>query len=114
MKTYKVTVDGNGTIRWYKEGTETFHREDGPAIEYTNGFKFWYLNGERLTEQEFNQRMDDQWADYYSGLLQTGDKTMTPEEILLITVFDITCNQDIQEREKLMRTIDRFITDSTS
>jgi len=22
-----------------------FHREDGPAIEYTNGSKYWYLNG---------------------------------------------------------------------
>ncbi len=29
------------------------HREDGPAIEFSNGFKQWYLNGKRLTEEEF-------------------------------------------------------------
>ena len=23
-----------------------YHREDGPAIEWTNGSKFWYLHGE--------------------------------------------------------------------
>lgn len=32
------------------------HRQDGPAIEYTDGIKEWYINGERLTEQEFNSR----------------------------------------------------------
>jgi hypothetical protein len=46
MKTYTVTVKNNGTIRWYKEGTEELHREDGPAVEYTNGSKYWYLNDE--------------------------------------------------------------------
>jgi len=33
-----------------------FHREDGPAIEYADGAKYWYLNGQRLTEEEFNRR----------------------------------------------------------
>lgn len=32
------------------------HREDGPAIEYTNGDKAWYINGTKLTENEFKQR----------------------------------------------------------
>jgi len=27
-----------------------FHREDGPAIEYDNGFNEWYLNGKNLSE----------------------------------------------------------------
>jgi hypothetical protein len=30
---------------------------EGPAIERTNGNKYWYLNGEDLTEEEFNERM---------------------------------------------------------
>jgi len=30
---------------WYKGGTEILHREDGPAVEYSNGDKKWYLNG---------------------------------------------------------------------
>jgi len=34
-----------GTTRWYKEDTHTFHREDGPAIEFYNGNKFWFQNG---------------------------------------------------------------------
>ena len=28
------------------------HREDGPAVERSNGEKAWYLNGERVTEEE--------------------------------------------------------------
>lgn len=71
MKTYKVTVDKDGT-NWYNEqgqlhnehgpayegadGTKAWylngklHREDGPAIEYADGNKFWFLNGERHRE----------------------------------------------------------------
>ena len=45
MKTYTVTVDDDGTKRWYLNNN--FHREDGPAVEYTDGTKFWYLNGKR-------------------------------------------------------------------
>ena len=30
---------------WYKEGL--LHREDGPACEYANGDKSWYLDGNR-------------------------------------------------------------------
>jgi hypothetical protein len=37
---------------WYINGK--YHREDGPAIEYTDGSKEWYINGEELTEEEFN------------------------------------------------------------
>lgn len=44
MKTYKVTVNKEGTIRWYNEKGE-YHREDGPAIERSNGDKYWFING---------------------------------------------------------------------
>ena len=44
MTTYKVTVDFIAT-RWYNS-KDQFHREDGPAIEYTNGNKSWWLNGQ--------------------------------------------------------------------
>lgn len=33
----------NGTKYWYKEGL--LHREDGPAIEWSDGGKAWYLEG---------------------------------------------------------------------
>jgi hypothetical protein len=29
--------------RWFLNGK--LHREDGPAVEWTNGSKSWYLNG---------------------------------------------------------------------
>jgi len=37
---------------------DNLHREDGPAIEYADGSKAWYLNGVKLTEEEFNARMN--------------------------------------------------------
>jgi hypothetical protein len=44
----------DGSKSWYLNGKR--HREDGPAVEYSNGSKSWYLNGEKLTEQEFLKR----------------------------------------------------------
>jgi hypothetical protein len=46
----------DGYKAWYLNGKR--HREDGPAIENVHGYKAWYLNGERLTEEEFNTRMN--------------------------------------------------------
>ena len=40
----------NGSKSWYLN--DQLHREDGPAVEYSNGSKFWFLNGESMTEQE--------------------------------------------------------------
>ena len=37
-------IDTVGNKRWYNQNGE-LHREDGPAIEYTNGDKSWYQNG---------------------------------------------------------------------
>ena len=45
MKTYKVTVDEDGIICWYNEDGQ-LHREDGPAIEWADGDKFWHINGQ--------------------------------------------------------------------
>jgi len=42
MIEYKVKVY-DGRTEWYLNGKP--HREDGPAVEYTNGTKLWYLNG---------------------------------------------------------------------
>ena len=43
----------NGTKFWFLNGER--HRENGPAIELPDGSKYWYLNGKLLTEEEFNQ-----------------------------------------------------------
>ena len=54
--------DAGGNKYWYKNNK--LHREDGPAVinaEETvkwsnNGAEEWYLNGVKLTEEEFNAR----------------------------------------------------------
>jgi len=46
MTKYRVEIDEQKTIRWYKWETDEHHREDGPALEYANGDKVWFLNGE--------------------------------------------------------------------
>ena len=43
MKIFR-TVDRLGTI-YYKNERGQFHREDGPAVETTDGYKEWHLNG---------------------------------------------------------------------
>ena len=44
MKKY-ITKTELGTKTYYKDKEMTiFHREDGPAIEWPNGDKSWYLN----------------------------------------------------------------------
>jgi len=40
--------ENTGKIEHKKDGQ--YHQEDGPAIEYPNGYKAWYLNGQRYRE----------------------------------------------------------------
>ena len=44
----------NGTKVWYINGLR--HRTDGPAIEWADGDKEWCLNGVRLSKKEFDIR----------------------------------------------------------
>jgi len=44
----------DGSKSWYLN--DKYHREDGPAFEGPRGSKYWYLNGERLTREAFNDR----------------------------------------------------------
>lgn len=45
----------NGSRVWFKNGM--VHREDGPAIIYfKTGKKSFYINGERISEEEFLKR----------------------------------------------------------
>ena len=43
MNKPEVKVDSNGTKQWFLNGKR--HREDGPAVEWSDGTKEWYLNG---------------------------------------------------------------------
>jgi hypothetical protein len=44
----------DGDKFWYINGLR--HREDGPAVVYPNGFKCWYLSGIEYTEQEYKYK----------------------------------------------------------
>ena len=71
-----ISIENNK--HWYRNSK--LHREDGPAIEYANGDNWWFQNdephridgpafqrvsgehgwfiyGEKLTEEEFNERV---------------------------------------------------------
>ena len=59
MKEYTKT-DRYGKY-YYKDKEKTIiHREDGPAVEYFNGSKVWWLNGEM-------HRMDGPAVEYVNG-----------------------------------------------
>ena len=45
----------DGDKFWYIE--DYLHRLDGPAIEFSNGYKEWYVNGQYLTEHEFSRQI---------------------------------------------------------
>lgn len=51
----------NGLKAWYINGK--YHREDGPAIEFASGFKEWYINDKYMTEDQFNAYINKQKED---------------------------------------------------
>ena len=40
---------------WYLNGK--CHRIDGPAVEFADGSKYWFLNGIECTEAEFKKKI---------------------------------------------------------
>ena len=44
-------IDEQNVVVHYVKGIH--HREDGPALEYPDGRKFWFLDGEELSEQDY-------------------------------------------------------------
>ena len=56
MKSKYVTF-ANGDKIWIKENWK-FHREDGPAVEYSNGLKYWYYHDQYIdcqSQEEFER-----------------------------------------------------------
>ena len=51
MKDQYIHINSNGNKRYYSDKAMTVrHRVDGPAVEDTDGYKGWYLNGKRHRE----------------------------------------------------------------
>ncbi len=46
MIEYRVVV-GTKKTSWYKPGSSILHRDDGPAVEHTNGDTEWFFDGKR-------------------------------------------------------------------
>jgi hypothetical protein len=42
----------------WSNGLGLLHREDGPALEWSNGTKIWSLNGKMLTEEEHRKQVN--------------------------------------------------------
>jgi hypothetical protein len=57
MKPQYIEITESGHKLYYSDRKMTiYHREDGPAVEYNNGDKWWYLNGESMSEAEHTRR----------------------------------------------------------
>ena len=50
-------IDSDGTKKWFNKQGQ-IHREDGPAVEYNNGDKSWWLNGKQYSEEDFLKALD--------------------------------------------------------
>ena len=68
MKEQFIHVDENGN-KYYHSDREmyTLHREDGPAVEYSNGTKAWWINDKRHREDgpaiEYADGDKEWWVD---------------------------------------------------
>jgi hypothetical protein len=52
-----IEISKYGNKFYYKDKEmKIFHREDGPAVEWVDGYKAWYLNNVKYTEEEFLKR----------------------------------------------------------
>jgi len=50
----------NGTKNWWMNTwclNGSLHREDGPAVEFADGNKAWYLNDKKYIEQDFYREL---------------------------------------------------------
>jgi len=56
-KSYRI--DYNGSIYW--KVNRKLHREDGPAIECSDGTNYWYLNGIRYSFKD-NEYSFEEWC----------------------------------------------------
>ena len=55
-------VDRVGTVR-YRNSDGFLHREDGPATEWEDGSREWYLDGKQLSKDEFEARKPTSFID---------------------------------------------------
>ena len=119
VKKYYVMVDDAGNTFWYKDAKcYVLHRENGPAVEYSNGDKFWYQNDQlhrengpaiecadgtkRWYQRGQRHRTDGPAVEYTNGYLEwwLNGKQMLEAEFLAATqpVVELT----VADIEKLV------------
>ena len=64
-KFYSGTIYEHVGYYYLKNGNKIYHREDGPAIEYGDGDKAWYINGKY-------HRLDGPSSEYKNGYKEIG------------------------------------------
>jgi hypothetical protein len=61
MQEQYIHIDTDGDKYYYKDKAMTMlHRTDGPAVEYTNGYKAWWVDGKR-------HRLDGPAFEWFDG-----------------------------------------------
>jgi len=76
---YYHKIDGpavewsNGNKEWFLNGKR--HRDDGPAIEWSNGYREWFINGELHRIDGPAVEWNDGWEEWYLN-----GKFLTKEE----------------------------------
>ena len=119
IKKYYVVVDDFGNSRWYKDAKCTvLHRENGPAVDCTNGHKEWWQNDQlhridgpaiewrdgdkRWFQNGQRHRIDGPAVMYANGskAWYINDNAMTEAEFLAAT--QPTVEMSIADIEKLL------------
>ena len=62
MIEYTVRVYDNGNRFWHNEDAQ-LHCEHGAAVEWINGSKWYYLNDECLTKEQWENRLKNPCSD---------------------------------------------------
>jgi len=61
MQEQYIETSRYGTKKYFKDKEQTIlHREDGPAVEYANGERAWYVDGKL-------HRLDGPAVEYVNG-----------------------------------------------
>lgn len=94
---YEVRVQKNRT-EWYNE-KEQLHRIDGPAVEYNDGEKRWFVNGKRhrfdgpaveFGDGTVEYYIEDVWYTKEDFNEKTGNaKELTVAEISKLLGYDV-------------------------
>ena len=87
---------------WYLNGQR--HRLDGPAIEWNDGYKKWYINGEQLTEKGFNKRTKFNYnynslKEYWLPRQPTYDKKVQKDLVYSIIYNNIKYHYNVNKDE---------------